>query len=91
MHAGSPTSGRRLRSIAHQIGRIVGGHHGTYGNALNARTLTGPEDQEPRTGAVGGACLIATRVIVLADRLASRIGWVCARHWQRKHSPDPRD
>jgi CRISPR-associated endonuclease/helicase Cas3 len=77
------------RSPTRSVG--YGGHHGTYGNALNARTLAGPEDQEPRTGAVGGACVIATRVIVLADRLASRIGWVCARHWQRKHSPDPRD
>ncbi|MGV4891407.1 CRISPR-associated helicase Cas3' [Streptomyces viridosporus] len=117
--AGYPTSGRPLRSIAHQIGQILGGHHGTYGNALNARTLTGPEDQEPRVGvagwsaqrtthlhtvhalcgspeppalfAPGGACVVATGLIVLADWLASRIGWVRARHWERKHSGDPRD
>ncbi|MFF5030143.1 CRISPR-associated helicase Cas3' [Streptomyces collinus] len=119
VQAGYPTSSRPLRSIAHQIGQILGGHHGTYGNALNAHTLTDPEDQEPRVGAAGwsaqraahlhtvhdlcgspepptqfspgGACVIATGLIVLADWLASRIGWVRARHWERQHSPDPRD
>ncbi|MFI1607780.1 CRISPR-associated helicase Cas3' [Streptomyces griseofuscus] len=116
---GYPTNGRPLRSIAHQIGQILGGHHGAYGNALSARVLTSPEDQEPRVGvdgwslqraahlhtlhalcgspeppaqfAPGGACVLATGLIVLADWLASRIGWVRARHGERQHSRDPQD
>ncbi|MFF2330985.1 MULTISPECIES: CRISPR-associated helicase Cas3' [unclassified Streptomyces] len=51
--AGYPTDGRPLRSIAHQIGQILGGHHGTYGDALDAHTLASPHDQEPRVGEEG--------------------------------------
>lgn len=117
---GYPTHGRPLRSIAHQVGQILGGHHGTYSQALTARVLTDPERQEPRVGhtpgwveqraahlhtlhalcgnpappaefAPGGACVLATGLIVLADWLASRTGWIRARHWERNHTPDAND
>ncbi|MGY5051886.1 CRISPR-associated helicase Cas3' [Streptomyces sp. 900105755] len=116
---GYPTSSRPLRSVAHQIGQILGGHHGAYGNALNARTLVSPEDQEPRVGtagwsvqrsahlhtvhalcgspeppaqfAPGGACVVATGLIILADWLASRTGWVRARHRELAHPSAPED
>ncbi|MEU9126096.1 CRISPR-associated helicase Cas3' [Streptomyces sp. NPDC048506] len=47
---GYPGHRRPLRSVAHQVGQILGGHHGTYGEALNARTIDAPERQDPRVG-----------------------------------------
>ncbi|MCX5451169.1 HD domain-containing protein [Streptomyces nigrescens] len=114
---GYPAHGRPLRSIAHQVGQILGGHHGTYSQALTAHALTEPERQEPRVGHTpgwveqraahlhtlhalcgnpappaefgpGGACVLAAGLIVLADWLASRTGWIRARHWERNHTPD---
>ncbi|MCX5535175.1 CRISPR-associated helicase Cas3' [Streptomyces sp. NBC_00006] len=41
---------RPLRSVAHQVGQILGGHHGTYGKALDAFTIAAPERHEPRVG-----------------------------------------
>ncbi|MFE7782899.1 HD domain-containing protein, partial [Streptomyces libani] len=122
-HPGAPGPARLPHTWAsapvdrHQVGQILGGHHGTYSQALTAHALTDPERQEPRVGHTpgwveqraahlrtlhalcgnpappaefgpGGACVLATGLIVLADWLASRTGWIRARHWERNHTPD---
>ncbi|GGY13229.1 CRISPR-associated helicase Cas3' [Streptomyces xanthochromogenes] len=96
------------RSVAHQVGQIVGGHHGVYGAMLDRVTLADPCRAEPRVGAsagwVGqraalvellhavcgrpvvparvapvGVAVLVTGLVVLADWLASKAGWVLAR------------
>jgi CRISPR-associated endonuclease/helicase Cas3 len=47
---GYPGAARPRRSIAHQVGQILGGHHGRYGTALSAGELADPYAHEPRVG-----------------------------------------
>ncbi|GGP80111.1 CRISPR-associated helicase Cas3' [Streptomyces melanogenes] len=47
-------SGRPGRVVAHQVGQILGGHHGVYGPMLERRTMSDPCVAEPRVGTAAG-------------------------------------
>ncbi len=51
---GYPAGLRPSRSVAHQVGQILGGHHGRYGLALDRATMADPGKAEPRVGTASG-------------------------------------
>ncbi|MFJ6889996.1 CRISPR-associated helicase Cas3' [Streptomyces californicus] len=51
---GYPAGLRPSRSVAHQVGQILGGHHGRYGLALDRATMADPGKAEPRVGTAPG-------------------------------------
>ncbi|HEY8985521.1 MAG TPA: CRISPR-associated helicase Cas3', partial [Streptomyces sp.] len=51
---GYSTASRPGRSVAHQVGQILGGHHGRYGRMLERRVMEDPGRAEPRIGAGPG-------------------------------------
>ena len=51
---GYPTHARPLRSVAHQVAQILGGHHGMYGAALSPAELNDPTGQVPALGDTKG-------------------------------------
>ncbi|WP_370064433.1 CRISPR-associated helicase Cas3' [Streptacidiphilus sp. MAP5-3] len=51
---GYPSHDRPLRSVAHQVAQILGGHHGTYGVALCPVEAKDPAGTVPALGAAQG-------------------------------------